>query len=62
MGGSREETHVPVPCGAPISISVKHRRQPQSAVPTPSDRNEAGDGEMLDVTFDWRRREDWRFV
>lgn len=26
---------------------------------TASHRNEAGDGERLDVTFDCRRREDW---
>lgn len=59
MGSRREEPHVLVPCSAPISICMKPRRQPTSTVPTPSDRNEPGDGEMLDVTFDWRRREDW---
>lgn len=59
MGGRREETQVLVLCSTPISIGMKPRRQPPSTVPTPSDRNEPGDGEMLDVTFDWRRREDW---
>lgn len=52
-GGRREETHVLGPCSTPISIGVKHRRLPPSTVPTPSDRNEAG--EMLNVTFEWRR-------
>lgn len=59
MGSRRDEPHVLVPCSAPISVCMKPRRQPTSTVPTASDRNEPGDGEMLDVTFDWRRREDW---
>lgn len=56
-GGRREETHVLVPRSTPISIRVKPRRQRLStAVPICPDRKGPRDEEMLDVTFDSRRR------
>lgn len=57
--GRQERGNVLVPCSTPINFGMKPRRQPPSTVPTQLDRNEPGDGEMLDVTFDWRSREDW---